>query len=103
MVVIADPSIEVEDLIRGQQEESERRKKARAQELMTESLIRQESINETKSMHQAKLYQSTLKSNRVFKAGDDIENIWTFKNAGKHVIPEGTKFVMVAGDEAFNV
>ena len=40
----------------------------------------------------------SLKKNMVFKKGDDIENIWTFKNTSQGKIPKGTKFVMVAGD-----
>ena len=40
----------------------------------------------------------SLKKNMVFKKGDDIENVWTFKNTGSVKIPRGIKFVMVAGD-----
>jgi hypothetical protein len=45
----------------------------------------------------------SLKKNMVFKAGDDIENIWTFKNTGEVTIPKGTSFVMVAGAQELNI
>jgi len=45
----------------------------------------------------------SLKMNKVFKGGDDIENVWTFKNTGGVKIPMGTKFVMVAGAQELNV
>ena len=44
----------------------------------------------------------SLKKNFVFKAGDTIENVWTFKNIGAMVIPAGTKFAMIAGDYELN-
>ena len=31
----------------------------------------------------------SLKKNMVFKKGDEIENVWTFKNTGSIKIPKG--------------
>lgn len=45
----------------------------------------------------------SLKDNKVFKAGDVIENVWTYKNTGENKIPKGVKFVMVAGDQELNM
>ena len=45
----------------------------------------------------------TLKKNMVFKAGDDIENVLTYKNTGEVKIPKGTSFVMVTGAQELNI
>lgn len=59
---------------------AERRKAARAQELISLSLIKQDSIGDTSSLYSAKLINSSELQNMVFKAGDAVENVWTFKN-----------------------
>lgn len=98
MVLIREPHLSPEELLQNQAQLSERRKAARAQEIISESLVRQETSIESKSHFQAKFHYMSLKKNMVFKKGDDIENIWTFKNTSQGKIPKGTKFVMVAGD-----
>ena len=102
MVLIREPHLSPEELLQNQAQLSERRKAARAQEIISESLVRQETSIESKSHFQAKFHYMSLKKNMVFKKGDDIENIWTFKNTSQVKIPKGTKFVMVAGDQELN-
>ena len=99
MAVIHEPQLSPDELIESQAQLSERRKAARAQEIISESLIRQDSGPViSKSPYQAKFHYMSLKKNMVFKKGDEIENVWTFKNTGNTRIPNGTKFLMVAGD-----
>lgn len=102
MAVVCDPMLSPSDLIQNQAQRSERRKAARAQEMITQSLIKQDSQVASNSQYTAKKIQATLKENYVCKAGDDIDNIWTFKNTSSLKIPFGIKFVMVAGDEELN-
>ena len=45
----------------------------------------------------------SLKKNCVFKKGDTVENVWTFKNQGSQSIPKGVKLLCVAGDNDLNV
>lgn len=60
--------------------------------------MRQESVESSNSLYKAKYVNMSLKDNKVFKAGDVIENVWTYKNTGENKILKGVKFVMVAGD-----
>lgn len=45
----------------------------------------------------------SLKRNGVFKKGDDIGNVYTFKNTGSTKIPAGCKLLWIAGDQDLNV
>ena len=40
----------------------------------------------------------SLQRNTVVRAGDDIENVYTFQNTGTTRIPAGTKFLSLSGD-----
>ena len=64
--------------------------------------MKQESATESQSQYMAKFNHQSLKKNCVFKANDEIENVWTFKNTGTVKIPQGLKFVLVAGDQELN-
>lgn len=98
MAVIREPSLSPDEFIESQSQQAERRKKARAQEIISESLVKQESVEQTNSQYKAKYVNMSLKNNMVFKANDMIENVWTYKNTGVNKIPKGVRFVMVAGD-----
>lgn len=99
MAVIHEPQLSPDELIESQRQLSDRRKAARAQEIISESLVRQESGSmDSSSQYKAKFESMSLKKNMVFKKGDDIENVWTFRNTGDNKIPKGTKFLMIAGD-----
>lgn len=87
MAVILEPQLSPDDLIQSQAQLSERRKAARAQEIISESLVKQDSQMESNSQFQAKFQSMSLKKNFVFKQGDNIENVWTFRNTGSVKIP----------------
>lgn len=103
MALIHEPALEPNELIENQTMLLERQKVMRAQEMISQSLIKQDSVDQSKSNYSASLENTTLKGNFVTKAGENIRNVWTFKNTGSTKIPKGVKFVMTDGDYEFNV
>ena len=74
MAVIHEPKLSPDELLENQTLLSERRKAVRAQEIISQSLIKQDSTDhDSKSRHEAKFHYSSLKKNFVTKAGDNIQ------------------------------
>jgi len=103
MAVIHEPQLSPDELLESQAQLSQRRKAERAQEIISQSLINQPAGVESSSVFNAALQYMSLKKNAVFKGGDSIENVVTFKNQSLTKIPKNCRLVRISGDSELSV